>query len=91
MGRKAMVGNMIRVLRARMTLLAVDEAGCRRWSRPSAVKPPLPSRSRRLRVDPHDIGLCGPAGSPPDGTAQSPPGLCAPSIGRPTVGSGHIF
>jgi hypothetical protein len=27
MGGKAMVGNMIRVLRARMTLLAVDEAG----------------------------------------------------------------
>jgi hypothetical protein len=27
MGGKAMVGNMIRVLRAPMTLLAVDEAG----------------------------------------------------------------
>ena len=27
LGGKAMVGNMIRVLRARMTLLAVDEAG----------------------------------------------------------------
>ena len=27
MGGKAMVGNMIRVLRARMTLLVVDESG----------------------------------------------------------------
>jgi hypothetical protein len=54
-----MVGNMIRVLRARMTLLAVDEVrGCRRWSiRLSQITPLLPANDHvgdvsRPRVHP---------------------------------------
>ena len=46
---KAMVGNMIRVLRARMTLLAVDEAGCRRWSTPLSWITPRSATDERSR------------------------------------------